>query len=160
MNFITRIFTFLMYLSGTMAGGLRNQSQNIVELAVATPELSTLVTALKAGDLVETLSGSGPFTVFAPTNEAFNKLPSSTLNHLLKPENKGELVDILTYHVASGSVLSKDLRNGECIPTLQGGKVRVHVRDGHVNINYAKVVQADVEASNGVVHLIDSVLLP
>lgn len=160
MNCITRIFIFFMCVSGTVAGGLRTPSQNIVELAVATPELSTLVAALKAGDLVETLSGSGPFTVFAPTNEAFDKLPSSTLNHLLKPENKGELVNILTYHVASGRVLSTDLRNGERIQTLQGDNVRVRVGEGEVHINHAKVVQADVVASNGVVHLIDHVLLP
>ena len=161
---MTRIFTLFMFVSGTMASSLRHLTQethpNIVGLAVATPELSTLVTALKAGDLVETLSGQGPFTVFAPTNEAFSKLPTSTLNHLLEPENKEELVNVLTYHVAAGNVQSKDLRNGQCIKTLQGKKLRVHLRDGGVDINNAKVVQADVEASNGVVHVIDSVLLP
>lgn len=160
MIFFTRMFTFFLLTSSTLAGSLRHPQSNIVELAVATPELSTLVTALKAGDLVGTLSTPGPFTVFAPTNEAFAKLPSSTLNHLLEPKNKQELVNILTYHVASGKVLSTDLKNGQCIKTLEGSRVRVHLGEGKVSINNAEVVQADINASNGVVHVIDSVLLP
>jgi uncharacterized surface protein with fasciclin (FAS1) repeats len=140
---------------------LRPSDSNIVDLALATPDLSTLVTALKAGDLVTSLSGPGPFTVFAPTNEAFGKLPTSTLTHLLDPRNKQELVDILTYHVASGKVLSTDLRNGERIKTLEGGEVEVHLSlCKKVYINNARVETANVNASNGVIHIIDNVLLP
>merc|ERR1711865_380396 len=113
--------------------------KTIVDLAVATPDLSTLVTALKAGKLVDTLSGAGPFTVFAPTNEAFAKLPKSLLDYLLDPKNIKELDDVLTYHVASGSVHAKDLKNHEKIKTVEG---------------------KDVEASNGVVHIINHVLIP
>merc|ERR1711871_1711415 len=101
-------------------------AQNIVELAAATPDLSTLVTAVKAGGLVDTLSGTGPFTVFAPTNEAFAKLPKATLGFLLKPENKAKLVDILTYHVAAGAAKAADLKNGERIKTVEGKSVEVH----------------------------------
>merc|ERR1711871_894132 len=139
-------------------------SQNIVELASATPDLSTLVTAVKAGGLVDTLSGTGPFTVFAPTNEAFAKLPKATLDFLLKPENKAKLVDILTYHVASGSVHAADLKNGEKIKTVEGKQVEARIfgsgKNSYVFINNARVTTADVDASNGVVHIIDSVLIP
>jgi len=131
----------------------------IVDLAVATPDLSTLVTALKAGDLVDTLSGAGPFTVFAPTNEAFAELPAKVLANLLKPENKAELVDILTYHVVAGAaVKAKDLSDGEMIKTVEGNTVTVRLSGSDVLINSAKVTTADVVASNGVVHIIDAVL--
>merc|ERR1711990_1387918 len=137
-------------------------SQNIVQLASATADLSTLVAAVKAGGLVDTLSGTGPFTVFAPTNEAFAKLPKGTLDFLLKPENKAKLVDILTYHVASGSVHAADLKNGEKIKTVEGKQVeaRIFGNGKYVYINNARVTTADVDASNGVVHIIDSVLIP
>merc|ERR1711871_1858992 len=137
-------------------------SQNIVELASATPDLSTLVTAVKAGGLVDTLSGTGPFTVFAPTNEAFAKLPKATLDFLLKPENKAKLVDILTYHVAAGSVHAADLKNDEKIKTVEGKQVEARILGGGklVYINNARVTTADVDASNGVVHIIDTVLIP
>lgn len=135
--------------------------KTIVDLAVATPDLSTLVAALKAGGLVDTLSGAGPFTVFAPTNAAFAKLPKGTLETLLKPENKAKLVDILTYHVAGGAaVFSKDLKDGEKIKTVEGKDVTAHIHGGVVKINNAQVTTADVAASNGVVHIIDAVLLP
>merc|ERR1719183_1161494 len=136
--------------------------KTIVDLAVATPDLSTLVTAVKAAGLVDTLSGKGPFTVFAPTNEAFAKLPRGTLDNLLKPENKQQLVDILTYHVAAGSVHAKDLTNNEQIKTVEGKAVKVSVIPyvNYVYINNARVTQADVGASNGVVHIIDTVLMP
>lgn len=138
--------------------------QDIVALAIATPELSTLVTAVQAAGLVETLQGDGPFTVFAPTNSAFEKLPSETLASLLDPANKEALAAVLTYHVVSGEVLSSALSNGQVIDTVQGGKLTVEITDGKVFIVDAKggksqVVQADVQASNGVVHVIDSVLL-
>jgi uncharacterized surface protein with fasciclin (FAS1) repeats len=135
-------------------------ADNIVQLALATPDLSTLVTALKAGDLVSALEGPGPFTVFAPTNEAFAALPPGVLEKLLKPENKKELVEVLTYHVASGNVQSKDLKNHEQIKTLEGADVQIFINHQGVFVNYAQVIKADIEASNGVVHLINKVLLP
>jgi len=135
-------------------------AQTIVDLAVATPDLSTLVTALKAADLVGTLSGKGPFTVFAPTNEAFAALPDGVLDNLLKPENKAQLVDVLTYHVAAGDVHAKDLYDMEMITTVEGQNVTARVSGDSVFINSAKVVTADVDASNGVVHIVDGVLMP
>ena len=135
--------------------------KNIVDLAVATPDLSTLVAALKAADLVNTLEGKGPFTVFAPTNAAFAALPAGVLANLLKPENKAQLVDILTYHVASGDVHAKDLTDKEMIPTLDGGKtVTARVSGSGILINTARVTKADNNAGNGVVHIIDEVLTP
>jgi len=134
--------------------------KTIVELAVATPDLSTLVTALTAAGLVGTLNGVGPFTVFAPTNEAFAALPAGTVANLLKPENKAQLVDILTYHVVSGSVLAKDLSDGEMIATVEGKSVEARVSGNDIFINSARVMTADIAATNGVVHVIDRVLLP
>lgn len=138
---------------------IKAQDQNIVELAVGTESLSTLVAAVKAGDLVETLSGQGPFTVFAPTNDAFAALPEGTLDMLLKPENKDKLVAVLTYHVIGENVMSSDLKDGMKQKTVQGDKVKVDLTNGAM-INDAKVVKADIKASNGVVHVIDKVILP
>ncbi len=140
-------------------------AQTIVELAVATDSLSTLVTAVTEADLVDTLSGDGPFTVFAPTNAAFEKLPEGTLDTLLQPENKEKLQAVLTYHVVSGKVMSGDLKDGQEITTVQGAKLTVMIADGKVMLEdatgaMATVAQADIEASNGVVHVIDSVVLP
>merc|ERR1712048_157874 len=135
-------------------------TKNIVELAQSVDALSTLVTAVVAGDLVETLSSPGPFTVFAPTNDAFGALPAGTLETLLKPENKGQLVDILTYHVVGAKALSTDLSDGQSITTVEGKAVTVHIKDGGVKINDANVVTPDVLATNGVVHVVDGVLLP
>jgi uncharacterized surface protein with fasciclin (FAS1) repeats len=149
------------FVTAFIAFSTSSKSQeNIVSLAVATPELSTLVAALKAADLVGTLSGSGPFTVFAPTNEAFAALPAGLVTNLLKPENKAELVDLLTYHVASGDVHAKDLSDKEMIKTVEGKDVTVRLSGKSVLINTAKVITADVDASNGVVHIIDAVLIP
>ncbi|MEM9884556.1 MAG: fasciclin domain-containing protein [Bacteroidota bacterium] len=134
-------------------------AKNIVELAVGAENLSTLVAAVQAGGLVETLSGEGPFTVFAPTNEAFEALPDGILESLLQPENKDKLVAILTYHVVSGKVMSTDLQDGQTAPTVQGDEITVDLSDGAM-ISGAKVVAADVEATNGVVHIIDKVILP
>ena len=133
---------------------------DIVDLAVQTDFLSTLVAAVKAGGLVETLKGDGPFTVFAPTNEAFAALPEGTLETLLKPENKDQLVKILTYHVVAGKVKSTDLKNGMKAKTVQGSSVKVGISDRGVKINDAMVTTADIMASNGVVHVIDKVILP
>merc|ERR1719183_360770 len=134
--------------------------KTVVDLAVGTPDLSTLVTAVKAAGLVETLSGKGPFTVFAPTNEAFAKLDKSLLAALLKPENKQKLVEVLTYHVVAAEAKSTDLKNGEEIKTVEGGDVKVTLAGSSVKINNADVTKADVLASNGVVHIIDTVLIP
>jgi uncharacterized surface protein with fasciclin (FAS1) repeats len=133
---------------------------NIVELASDTDNLSTLVAAVKAAGLVETLSGEGPFTVFAPTNEAFAALPEGTVENLLKPENRDMLVKILTYHVVSGKVMSGDLSDGMMAETVEGSQITVSISDAGVSINDASVIAADVEANNGVVHLIDSVIMP
>merc|ERR1711920_1052275 len=139
--------------------GLSSDKPNIVELAQSVDDPSTLVAAVVAGDLVETLSSPGPFTVFAPLNSAFAALPDGTLDSLLKPENKDQLVDILTYHVVGAAAYSKDLSDGQTITTVEGKDVTVHIGDGF-KINDANVVKPDVEASNGVVHVVDAVLLP
>jgi transforming growth factor-beta-induced protein len=135
------------------------QPGTIVDIAVGNPSFSTLVTAVKAAGLVETLSGKGPFTLFAPTNEAFAALPKGTLEKLLKPENRTLLQKVLTYHVVSGNVMAKDLRSSK-VPTVAGSTVAVKVQSGKVNVNNATVVKADVAARNGVIHIIDKVLLP
>merc|ERR1712195_4062 len=139
---------------------LLSTGKTIVDLAVATPDLSTLVTALKAGGLVDTLSGKGPFTVFAPTNEAFAKLPAATLAQLLEPANVKELDAVLEYHVVAGvAAFSKDLTDGETIKTVEGQNVTASIYMGNrVFINNALVTTADVAASNGVIHIIDTVL--
>ena len=133
---------------------------DIVDLAVQTEFLSTLVAAEQAGDLVDVLKGDGPFTVFAPTNDAFAKLPAGTVENLLKPENKAQLVAVLTYHVVPGKVYSKDLKNGMKAKTAQGSEVTITLKDGKAMVNNATVTAADIEASNGVVHVIDTVILP
>lgn len=132
---------------------------NIVETAIAAGSFNTLVAAVKAAGLVETLSGPGPFTVFAPTDDAFAKLPKETLTDLLKPENKQKLTDILTYHVVSGRVTAADVSKITEADTVNGQQIKINATSG-VKINNATVTTADVEASNGVIHIIDSVLLP
>ncbi|MEM1024481.1 MAG: fasciclin domain-containing protein [Myxococcota bacterium] len=133
---------------------------DIVDVAVGAG-FNTLAAALKAGGLVGALKGPGPFTVFAPTDAAFEKLPAGTLDSLLKPENKDQLVGILTYHVVEGKVPAKQVMDLSSASTLSGNKVSVAVRDGKVVLNDAAVVtQADVKASNGIIHVIDTVLLP
>jgi uncharacterized surface protein with fasciclin (FAS1) repeats len=148
-----------LFAFSSTAKSQNTDSANIVELASQTDALSTLVTAVKAAGLVETLQGDGPFTVFAPTNEAFNKLPDGTLESLLKPENKDQLVRILTYHVVLGKVMSTDLSDGMKAKTAEGSQLTVNLGDG-VQVNNANVVNADIEASNGVVHVIDTVIMP
>ena len=132
---------------------------DIVETAIAAGNFSTLATALTAAGLVETLKGDGPFTVFAPTDEAFAKLPQQTLSDLLKPENKEKLTAILTYHVVPGKITASQVASMSKAITVQGQSLTVDTKDG-VKINDAKVIAADVEASNGVIHVIDTVLLP
>ncbi|AKG20597.1 fasciclin domain-containing protein [Calothrix sp. 336/3] len=134
--------------------------KNIVALAESNSQFSTLVKALKAAGLVETLQGKGPFTVFAPTNEAFAKLPKDAVEDLFKPENKEVLVKILTYHVVPGQVLAGDLKSGE-VKSVEGGAIKVEVGGTKgVMVNDAKVITTDVKASNGVIHAIDNVILP
>jgi uncharacterized surface protein with fasciclin (FAS1) repeats len=137
----------------------------IVDVASANEDFSTLVAAVTAAGLGETLSGAGPFTVFAPTNEAFAALPAGTVDDLLKPENKDKLASILTYHVVSGKVMAADLKDGQKVKTVQGEELTVGVSDKGVTVtdasgNTYKVLVADVEASNGVIHGIDGVLIP
>lgn len=132
---------------------------DIVDLAVGTESLSTLVAALTAADLVETMQGDGPFTVFAPTNDAFAALPEGTLDNLLLPENKDQLIAILTYHVVPGKVMSTDLADGMKAATVNSAEVTITTAGG-AKVNGANVVSADIEASNGVVHVIDRVILP
>lgn len=131
----------------------------IVEIAASNPSFTTLVQAVQAAGLVETLSGEGPFTVFAPTNEAFAALPAGTLETLLLPENQALLQRVLTYHVVAGEVTSSDIQPGQVI-TVEGNPVTLDVMGGNVMVNQATVVAADVQASNGVIHVIDRVILP
>jgi uncharacterized surface protein with fasciclin (FAS1) repeats len=133
-------------------------SKDIVDTAVSAGSFKTLVTAVKAAGLVKTLKGAGPFTVFAPTDEAFAKLPKGTLENLLKPENKAKLAAILTYHVIPGKVMAADISGKMLeVATVQGANISVNATDG-VKINGASVVAADVGASNGVIHAIDTVI--
>ena len=132
---------------------------DIVDTAVAAGSFNTLVAAVTAADLGATLKGAGPFTVFAPTDDAFAKLPAGTIDDLIKPENKAKLAAILTLHVLSGKVMSSDI-TGPMTPKSVNGEALTIETDGGVTVNGAKVVSADVEASNGVIHVIDTVLLP
>ncbi len=133
---------------------------DIVDTAVSAGSFNTLVAAVKAAGLVDTLKGDGPFTVFAPTDEAFAALPEGTVESLLKPENKDKLVSILTYHVVPGKVMSSDV-NGKKLKaaTVEGSKVRINGMSG-VYVDGAKVIQANIETENGVIHVIDSVIIP
>jgi uncharacterized surface protein with fasciclin (FAS1) repeats len=144
-----------------MAEVVAKKKPNIVEVAVANGSFNTLVAAVKAAGLVDTLSGKGPFTVFAPTDAAFAKLPEGTVEKLLKPENKAALVKVLTYHVVPSKVFAKDIKVGSAsVKTVEGGTIAVTKKGKSVTINNANVAIADVKASNGVIHVIDTVLLP
>ena len=134
-------------------------SEDIVDIAVGAGSFTTLVAAVQAAGLVDTLKGEGPFTVFAPTDDAFAALPDGTVEALLKPENKDQLIAILTYHVVAGKVMSGDLSNNMMATTVQGGDVKI-MTEGGVSVNGANVTTADIEASNGVIHVIDAVILP
>lgn len=132
----------------------------IVEIAVGNPDFSTLVAALQAADLVDALSGEGPFTVFAPTNAAFAALPDGTLDMLLLPENKKKLVAILTYHVVSGKVMAADVVTLTEATSLQGDTIAISASESGVMVDSANVVTTDIKASNGVIHVIDAVIMP
>ncbi|MEO8482700.1 MAG: fasciclin domain-containing protein [Acidobacteriota bacterium] len=136
------------------------QSKDIVDTAVAAGSFKTLAKALEAAGLVPTLKGPGPFTVFAPTDEAFAKLPAGTLENLLKPENKAQLTRILTYHVVAGKVMASDVVKVTSAKAVSGDSIAVAVANGGVSVNQAHVVKTDIAASNGVIHVIDAVILP
>lgn len=148
--------------NGVMVGGaMMVPNLNIVANAVNADNVTTLVAAVKAAGLVETLSSPGPFTVFAPTNSAFAKLPAGTVETLVKPENKTQLTSILTYHVVAGRLKVSDLYDGQKLKTVNGQELTVNVKDGKVWINGSAMVEtANVISSNGVTHVIDTVLLP
>jgi uncharacterized surface protein with fasciclin (FAS1) repeats len=134
--------------------------KDVVDIAMGSADHSTLVAAVKAAGLVETLKGAGPFTIFAPTNAAFAALPAGTVDGLLKAEKKADLTKILTYHVVAGNVKAADLKDGQKVKTLQGEELTVSIKDGKVMINGANVTAADLSGSNGVIHVIDAVLMP
>ena len=142
------------------SGFARASNQDIVDTAVSAGQFKTLAAALKAADLVATLKGPGPFTVFAPTDEAFAKLPAGTVENLLKPENKAKLTAILTYHVVPGAVKAEQVTKLDQAKTVNGAMVKVTTKGGKVTINDATVVKADTAASNGIIHVIDKVILP
>ena len=148
--------TSTLLATSTFAGG---HLKDIVDTAVSAGTFGTLVAAVQAADLVDTLKGDGPFTVFAPTDEAFAALPEGTVETLLKPENKEQLVAVLTYHVVPGKVMSGDLSGEMSVATVQGTNVDIVAGDG-VTVDGASVVTADIEADNGVIHVIDAVILP
>jgi len=146
---------------GVMVGGaMMVRNLDIVDNAMKASNVTTLVAAVKAAGLVETLKGPGPFTVFAPTNDAFNKLPEGTIETLVKPENKAKLTSILTYHVVAGNMVAADFTDGQMLKTVNGQELKVTMKDGKVLVNDAMVIISDVVSSNGVTHVIDSVLLP
>ncbi|MDB5202206.1 MAG: fasciclin [Ferruginibacter sp.] len=146
---------------GVMVGGAKMvASKNIVENAAGSADHTTLVAAVTAAGLGETLSGAGPFTVFAPTNAAFAALPAGAVDNLMKPAMKADLTKVLTYHVVPGALKAADLKDGQKLKTVQGQELTVSVKDGKVMINGANVTIADVVSSNGVTHVIDAVLMP
>jgi uncharacterized surface protein with fasciclin (FAS1) repeats len=136
------------------------QGRDVVDTAVAAGQFKTLAAALTAAGLVPTRQGAGPFTVFAPTDEAFAKLPRGTVEDLLKPENKAKLTAILTYHVVPGKVMAADVAAMKSAKPVQGGVLTIVAKDGAVMVDSARVTKTDVTASNGVIHVIDSVLMP
>lgn len=146
-------------IAGASISARAAEKKDIVDIAAGNKDFSTLVAAVKAAGLVETLKGEGPFTVFAPTNAAFAALPEGTVESLLKPENKDKLVGILTYHVVPGKVMASDVKPGD-VTTVQGSKAKLAVKEGAVTINSANITATDIVASNGVIHVIDKVILP
>ncbi len=139
---------------------MKSETKDIVDTAIGAGSFKTLVAAVTAAGLVETLRGKGPFTVFAPTDEAFAKLPVGTVESLLLPESKEKLIAVLTYHVVAGKVLASDVVKLKSAKTVNGKEVTIKVSDKGVMVDAAKVVTTDIEASNGVIHVIDSVILP
>jgi len=155
---LTASLCVALFTSSAMAGSTK-YNQDIVDVAVKAGSFKTLVAAVQAAGLVDTLKGKGPFTVFAPTDEAFAKLPKGTIASLLKPENKDKLTAILTYHVIPAKVAAKDVKTGEA-KTVNGKKVKLTVNDHGVKVDNAKVIKTDIMTSNGIIHVIDHVILP
>jgi uncharacterized surface protein with fasciclin (FAS1) repeats len=149
----------LVISAGLSVAETKAAPKDIVDTAVAAGSFNTLVAAVQAAGLVDALKGDGPLTVFAPTDEAFAKLPEGTVESLLKPENKDKLIAVLTYHVVSGQIMSGDVKPGS-VATLQGGSFEVTAENGKIMINQATVISADIKTSNGVIHVIDEVILP
>ena len=156
---ITALALSALALSPVQAADKCAASGDLVAVASGAGSFNTLVAAVKAAGLVETLQGKGPFTIFAPTDEAFAKLPPGTVENLLKPENKDQLIAILTYHVVAGKVMAADVKTMQA-KTVNGKELSIKVADGKVTVDSAKVTKTDVAASNGVIHVIDTVVLP
>jgi uncharacterized surface protein with fasciclin (FAS1) repeats len=150
----------LMTIVAPTAGAAPAETKDVVDTAVAAGSFKTLAKALTAADLIGTLKGPGPFTVFAPTDEAFAKLPAGTLESLLKPENKAKLQRILTYHVVAGKTMAADVVKMHSAKAVSGDTITIAARGGTVTVDNAKVVKTDIVASNGVIHVIDSVIVP
>ncbi|MFC0327663.1 fasciclin domain-containing protein [Halomonas organivorans] len=147
-------------LAGAVQADQHGMKADIVDTAVEAGQFETLVAAVKAAGLVETLKGEGPFTVFAPTDDAFAALPAGTVDDLLKPENRETLTSVLTYHVVPGKIMAEDAMAADSATTVQGQDLTITTMDGKVMVNDATVIQPDIEASNGVIHVIDGVLMP
>lgn len=173
MNSFTRAIALTFLLGGVSAAASADshmdkghkaqehkEHKDIVDTAVSAGSFNTLVAAVKAADLVETLKGKGPFTVFAPTDEAFAKLPAGTLEDLLKPENKAKLAGILTYHVVAGKVMAADVVKMKSAKTVNGESLSIKVQKKVVMVDDSRVIKADIVCSNGVIHIIDTVVLP
>lgn len=158
-NLLKTAFALTLLISVTTPAFAGTTDKTVVEIAAGNDDFSTLVAAVTAAGLAETLSGDGPFTVFAPTNEAFAKLPEGTVESLLKPENKEKLVAILTYHVVAAKVMAADVKAGK-VATVNGAEATITIADGAVKIDDATVVKTDIVGKNGVIHVIDSVIMP
>jgi uncharacterized surface protein with fasciclin (FAS1) repeats len=159
-GFTTAIAAALLLATTSFAGNYGKKQDDIVDTAVANGNFTTLAAALEAGGLIETLKSEGPYTVFAPTDEAFAKLPDGTVEMLLLPENKDKLVAILTYHVVPGKVSAAEVVKLDSAPTANGADLAIIVRDDSVFVNDSRVVMTDIYASNGVIHVVDTVILP
>jgi uncharacterized surface protein with fasciclin (FAS1) repeats len=160
MTFVTALRAAAVAAPLALFAALPAKAADIVDTAASNDSFSTLVAAVKAAGLVDTLKGEGPFTVFAPTNQAFDALPDGTVDMLLKPENKEKLIEILTYHVVPGKVMSGDLDGEMMVETVNGAEIKVVASDTGVMVDNATVTQADLEADNGVIHVIDAVVMP
>jgi len=163
-NYLFSMLAVVFVLAVGMASGraeeLNSKRKTIVQIAAGNPEFSMLAAAVKAAGLTKTLRGRGPFTVFAPTNAAFEKLPKRTLEDLFKPENKKKLAEVLTCHVMRGKVLAADVAELENAKTLQGLQAKIAVSKRGVKIDRAKIIESDIIAKNGVIHVVDAVILP
>lgn len=154
------VVSLFLAASTAYAGGHKSKEKDIVDTAVAAGSFSTLVAAVQAADLVDALKGDGPLTVFAPTDEAFAKLPAGTVENLLKPENKDQLTAILTYHVVAGKYKAKNVVSKSSLESLNGASIDITVEGDSVMVDNANVVSTDIKASNGIIHVIDTVIIP